>query len=508
MARRSPPAQQMMAMDGDAPDGALSPQGGPRREVFDPFVLHTSLRSLIDDPVFFAIENLFRDRQQYGRLAYEVAHQHEVVGAAFEARLAILMSKKPKFKARAKDPTPTQKDAVDFANHMVESMDWVRFIDGVIGQGLEFGFSLSEIVTRYGMWKGNLAVFLDHLAPLPQASLDTGFVSRQEFNMVNVSADARYRCFVMDPKGRITAYRQFAYNGSRERSITWEGAQMKRILHYRHRGGDGNPCGQSALYHTMSAWSSLYALERMEDAFLDTALPWLFGTYKTTAGEVRKAVHDQATDALEKAYVDAAHRFLMWGDGDLKSVAPSNENFTDHVFRRKAELEGRIWWTLLPKPLVAPSEDSDLNTRHVVQVYFKHGIKADLEEIGTLLTDLLRRILGENYSNLRPEDIPLCTWSLVTENEMRVAQSILLAALPHARSDTLGEFVHSLFDFVDPRFIAATHGESVEVKRPRRDVDDEPDSVLGDPPPKEEGEVRERVDGQTENPSGTSSTEA
>lgn len=483
---------------------AVEPVGEVRREVFDPttFNMRSSLKLLIPkDDIYWAVENQFRDRQQYGRIAYETAYRHEVVGSAFKARLALITSKKPKFKPRVRDPSQTQKDMAAFANDLVESLQWSKFVEGLIGSGWEFGFTLAEIVTRFGVWKGNDAILLDFLAILPQATLDHGFVPRAEYNDLFMERDGRYRCFELDAKGRIVAYKQFAYTNKAESIIEWRGRDMQRILHYTHRGGDGNPWGESALYHTMPAWLNMYAIERMEDAFLDTSQPWLFGTYESTAGESRPKVHDSAKAALASAHVDAAHRFLMWADGDLKSVAPSNENFTDHVFRKKNELEARIWQSLgIPKSAVAETSTSDGDNRNLIQVYFKHIIKSDLDEVGSILSDLVLRILRMNFTNIQPEDIPVCTWSLVTENEMRVAQGLLTALLPHVDSKELPTFVHSLFDFVDVEFIAKDHADSVQVKRPKPEPED-PGLTGHQPPPKEDGETRERMDGQTDNPS-------
>ncbi len=487
------------------PAPATQEVGVVKREVFDPATLRSSLKAIIpDDDLYWALENQFRDRQQYGRIAFETCYKHEVVGAAFNTRIAILTSKKPTFKVRSRDATQTQVDIAAFANHLVENIRWGKYIQGYIGQGLEFGFSLAEIVTKYGTWNNNTAILLDYLAVLPQASLDHGFVPRSEYNELFMEQDGRYRCFDFDPQGRITAYKQFAYTRNKERVIRWEGRDMQRILHFVHRGGEGNPWGESALYHTITAWLNLYAVERMEDAFLDTSQPWLFGTYKTTAGETRVKVHESAKQALENAHVDAAHRFLMWADGDLKSVAPSNENFTDHVNKKMDRLEARIWQTLLtPKSLIAETASSDGDSRNLLQVFFRNMIKADLEEIGDTTTDLVTRVLRMNFSNLQPEDIPVCTWSLVTENETRVAQSLLTAILPHINSETMPDFVHSLFDFVDPMFIAEKHADSVEMKRPRRDSNDEPNSVGGaQPPEKQPDSERTRMDGQTDTPSG------
>lgn len=491
----------------------VAPPGNVKREVIDPLTgFKSSLRSLIPKSDIYWTLVKFRDRQQYGRIAYETAYKHEVVGAAFKARIALLTSKKPLFKPRHRDATQTQQDMADFYNHLVENLHWNKYIEGYIGSGLEFGFSLGEIVTKFGTWNNSDAILLDYLAVLPQATLDHGFIPRNEYSEIHFSRDNRYRCFDLDVKGRIEAYKQFDYNGSKENVVEWRGPEMQKILHFVHGGGDGNPYGESALYHTMGAWLNLYAIERMEDAFLDTSQPWLFGTYKTQNGETRAKVHEGAKEALSKAHVDGSRRFLMWADGDLKSVAPSNENFTDHIFRKKAELEARIWQTLLvPKSIIAETSTSDGDNRSLSQVYFRNTIKSDLEEIGENLSDLCLRIARMNFTNIQSEDIPVCTWSLVTENEMRVAQGLLTALLPHVESDLLPEFAHSMFDFVDPRFIAVEHGDSVEMKRPKQEVmlkmeeqetmEDSEDMSTNQPPPKEPGEERRRLDGQTDNPS-------
>jgi hypothetical protein len=485
----------------------VAPPGQVKREVLDPMSgFRSSLRDLIPKTDLYWTLTKFRDRQQYGRIAYETAYKHEVVGTAFKARLALITSKKPTFKPRNRKPTTTQQDMADFANDLVESLHWGKFIEGYIGNGLEFGFSLAEIVTREGTWKGNDAILLDYLAVLPHATLDHGFVPRAEYSQVYYSRDNRYRCFDLDAKGRVEAYKQFDYSGTKENVIEWRGREMQKILHFVHGGGEGNPFGESALFHTMPAWLNLYAIERMEDAFLDTSQPWLFGTYTTQSGETRAKVHEGAKEALSKAHVDGARRFLMWADGDLKSVAPSNENFTDHIFRKKAELEARIWQTLLiPKSIIAETSTSDGDNRSLSQVYFRNTIKSDLEEIGDIVTDLVLRFLRWNFTNIQLEDVPVCTWSLVTENEMRVAQALLTALLPHTKSETLPDFVHSLFDFVDPKFIAETNEESVGTMRPSQEAilakETAEAETSGQPPPKEQGESRVRLDGQTDNPS-------
>ncbi len=503
------PSPESAAVRTPAPEPAEQEQSSlpassqQRTQAFDPSDLAPLRASdLIFDPIFQRLGK-WRDHQSHGRVTYDAMLQHPEVSAAFFTRLAFLKSNRPVFRPRAPDPTEKQQEIADFANFILSQLRWTKFIDGPIGQGFQYGFTLSEITTRVTRWRNKDVIALRELVQLPQATLDHGFIPREEFGELALDADPRYRCFSLDNRGRIIGIHQFAEDTTNR--VSWEGPMMESILHFKVGGGDGNPYGRSVLNSAFYPWSELYATEQIEGVHRDTSLPFLFGTYKTTNNEgiARPAVHEGVKEALEKQGPSASQRFLMWADGDLKSVAPANADFTAAAELAKKRLTRQIWKSMLvPQGMVSETEESESDMRNLVAVYFKHLLKADLAEVGLALEDLVYRLIRNNYRALDSEDLPEVRWSVVTENELRVAQALMAQAIPYTDADKLGDLLHRVAPSIfEPDMIPAKHSDSVELKRPRRDSNDEPNSVTGTPPPKEPGEVKERDDGQTENPS-------
>lgn len=492
---RTPPAESPAPAPTPLPESAST-----RVKPFDP--RESALQdvsSLIADPIYHRL-GLWRDHQSHGRVTYDVMLSHPEVSSAFHTRLAFLSANKPTFRPRAANPTPKQQEIADFSNHILSRLRWPKFIDGPIGQAFQYGFSLSEITTKVAKWRNRNMVVLDEVIQLPQATLDHGFIPREEFGDLALDADPRYRCFSLDDHGRITAIHQFGVEA--QNRVTWAGNDMRRILHFKVGGGDGNPFGRSILNSAFYPWSELYATEQIEGVHRDTSLPYLFGTYKTPNNEgiARPAVHEGILNALRKQSPAASERFLSWADGDLKSVAPANPDFTAASELAKKRSTRQLWKAMLvPQSLISESEDNSSDVRDLVAVYFKHLLKSDLAEVSLALEDFVNRLVESNYGSLDSEDYSEATWSVVTENELRVAQALMAQAIPYVDADKLGELLHRVAPAIfEADMIPAKHSDSVEAKRPRTSADPPGQSQ---PPPKQRGENKVRTDGQTENPS-------
>lgn len=477
----------------------LPPEAGPQLFTYDP-ALRRLTSATQDDPIFTAIQGAWRDRQQHGRLAYEAMAKHPEVSSAFNAWLDFITAHPPTARPKAPRPTAKQKEIADFANHILDRIDWPLFVDGCVGQGLQFGFSLTEITTEVARWRGRDYITLANLWHMPQASLDSGYVPREEYGELSLRSDPRYRCFVTDERGRIErVYQFFKGTNSSTSQVEWAGPDLERILHYRHKGGDGNPFGESIFYSAFYAWSDLYFLERIERTFLDMGLPILLISYKTVDGIPRPATHAEIKDILEKQEISGTRRVLVLPDASGTSVAPSNPNFTEHISKVKEELRLAIRKAMgLPQPLIAENFLKEADSRNIVQVFFKYTLKARLAEVGRHLDLLLARFVRANYSGLDLEDYPKTTWSIVTENEQRVFQEVFKTMMERLDSAKLGEVIHRVWGFIEADDFPLAHEDSVNVQRPLRDTNDEPNSAL--PPTKQPGAQRRRTDGQTEGP--------
>jgi hypothetical protein len=479
----------------------------PQMFAFDPS--SRRLTELTRDPIITAITNTWQDRQQHGRQPYEAMMKHPEVSSSFKAWVDFITANPPHVKPRARGPTDKQKEIAAFGNHLLARIPWPEFSNGPVAAGMEFGFSLSEISSAIVRWNSRDYVSLAAIDLLPQASLDNGYVLREELGNASLSNDPRYRCIESHDNGRVRAFHQFWWtSGRKEERITWEGPDLDRILHYVHRKGSGNPFGESILYSAFYAWQELYILEKIEGVFLDMALPVLIITYKTVDGVVRPALHDAILDTLSKQDMSGARRVLVLPDASGQSIAPSNDNFTKHIGEKKAELRKYIRKAIgMPESLLAENSETDADARNVVQVFLKHTLKARLAEIGALLEDLIARFVRANYRDLDASDFPVVQWSIVTENEVRVAQTLLAQIYPDLDVDKAPEVFARVFPFIEVDDFAKTPDRRVSVVWPKS-AGDAPPAAPGQPPRKEPGSVRRRTDGQTENPSGTTNTSA
>lgn len=514
---RSNEAATRIVPDEPAPadSGPAAPEPGEpqRSSPFDPTTRATDL--LLRDPIYAQIAiGKWRDRQARGRLEYDAMLKHPEVAAAYHSRLALIRSHKPHYKARGDDPSPTRKAIAEYSNHVVSLLDWPKFVDGPVGNAFLYGFSITEYTTRTGRWRGRTYTLPDRIVPLPQASLDTGFVPREELGELNLSADPRYNCFSFNPDGTIRAVHQYVSSSpiAPRRAATWEGDDLASVLHFKHNGGDGNPYGESILFYAYYPWADLYTVERIESVFADGSLPWVVFSYKTKDGIPNKAMHDELLTIMEEQELGAHKRTIILPDATAMSVAPSNPAATEFFAGLKKEKVNQIWRSMLvPQSVVAEAGEREADARNLIHVYFKYLIRSDLDEVAAFVDDLVRRLVRANFSNLDEEDFAEPRWSIVLDNDLRVAQGILTQIMPDIHRDKQNEVLKTLFGWWERDFIAADSKDSVAARRQELVPDEVPPGAPGTaptPPPKEPGEVRRRTDGQTDNPSTSMDTEA
>lgn len=500
---------------------APNTNGAPQPEDRDDITKHqVTLYSFLDpetrvspfnDPVAELLRtNQWRDRQQHGRLTYEEMIKHPAVRTPFEFLIAFITTIEHRFAAPQDDPSPKQKEMAEFLNAQLSRLTWSKVIDGFFGQGLEFGFSLAELETRVAPWKGRPFVQVNSLTPLPQASLDNAPITQDEFNTVYLDVDRRYTCFSFDDRGRVTAYHQ--YRGSsfeKRRQINWETRQDKlRILHYTHNGGDGNPFGESLLWPAFIPWSDLYIVERQEQVFLEHALPWITASYE--GDSAKPALHEQIKILIDRQ--DPAKRALIGNNIAWGKVTASDPDYADHLKQKKKEQRDYITRTMLmPASLYDPSaEGDDLDTRNILQVFFRFTLPAILAEIAEVMEEQFgKRLIDSNYANVESRDYPVFRFRIHLTSELRASLSLVQQLIPYVDTERLGEMAEAMIPGYLREWIAPLHDRSVsrdrpiEVPRPKGLPDTNP-SV---PPPKEEGETREdtsRPDGNIGQTSRTS----
>lgn len=484
--------------------------GPSKTSAFDPYV--AKLSYYIQNPIFTAIHGKWSDRQQHGRIAYDAMMAHGAVSGPCGALKAYLQSYKPMFKSRQSSPTERQKMLADFANAQLDRLGasgdprqgWGKVVEWFY-QGLRYGFSLAEMETVEEPWNGKPKVQINRIVPFPQASLDLGFIPKEEFGESVVAlVDPRYRCFIMDPNGRITRVVQYwrgvnAYGKlNTELQIVWEGKEMLRLLHFVHGGGEGNPFGESILFSAYRHWASLYTIELMEDAFLDTSLPYLAISYKTPDGRPSPEIHNQFLSAVTDQ--DPTKRVLALPDTTYTSVAPSNPNFTDHVEKKIHRLERHITQAIgVPMTLYAEGTGKEANTRELVSVFFTNYLPSILSEISELMTwQFAKRLIDANWTNVQDEDYPIMTFRMVQNEDLRIAMPLLQQILNLVDSDKVGEFLQAYIPGFDRDYIPDSHKQSVAAKRQPTDP---AASAKGQPPQKEVG-TRDTVrTGKSSNPS-------
>ncbi len=472
-----------------------------KMSLFDPSL---KISSLIKDPIYTAIHGKWRDRQAHGRVEYEAMLKHPAVSTPFNTLLSFIKANKPQFRVATRSPTAKQQEIADFANEQLGRLGtdgdfnqgWSKFVNAFVGQGLEFGFSLAEMETAYSKWRGKKMVQIQRILPLPQASLDSGFIPREEFGEIALAVDPRYRCFaVNDNTGKIQSVYQYWAGETATRTVTWTGDQLRYILHYTHNGGDGNPYGESHLYSAFYAWEELYTREQQEGVFMDLALPITVVSYD--ADVTSPELHGEAESAIEN--FDPVRRILIGRRITVTSVAPTNKDFVDHVTKNKAELRNYITEAMLmPKNLYTDSQNADVVARNVIQIFFKYTLPGLLEEIGSVIQNqFVRRIIDANYSHLESEDYPIITFKTQLDNDLRVAANLLVQLLPYMDSDRMGEVFESMIPGFEKEWIAKEMSKTVAEKMPVAKAM-EPAPVDGQGG-KSEGTPDTNKTGQTEN---------
>lgn len=489
----------------------LDPQGAKAR-VIDPTM--GRLSSFVDDPIFTAIHGKWRDRQARSRLAYEAMYKHPVPHTAFKFLLAVLKCYQPKFKPSVRDPSDKQKEISDFAQVQLASLGvsgdarqgYNKLIDGFIGQGLEFGFSLSEMVTEIRRWRKKAMVQIKKVRVLPQASLDAGFIPREEFGDVMLnSVDPRYRCFKMDIDGEILAYYQFyktTMTNDPMTQVSWEGNERKRILHFTHLGGDDNPFGESIFFGAYLPWTELFTREQLEAVFLDKALPLTVISYD--AETTQPAFHKQVEELWQN--YDPLNRILTARKVTPHLLTPTSDAFAKHITENKKELREQVTEAILvPKPTYGlASGTSNGDQRELIQVFFRFIVPSYLMEVAEVLQNqFARRLIDSNYNSLEPEDYPTVKFSFILDNDLRVAQQLITQILPLVDSARLGEVMSTILPWWESDWIPEDHNSSVQMQR---GLTTTPGSGDGTPPTKQPGSDRQRMDGQTGNIGGETQT--
>ena len=438
-------------------------------------------RLRLDDQRFvdYVREGKWRDRQQHGRLMYDKMYGHPGVKAPLEILLAIIKSLPAGF-------DPANADASDLEVQMAEFLDdqkdrlsllecggWTGMVDGLFGQALEFGFALCEVGTDYVNWNGRPMVQLTDFAILPQASLDHGFVPLENTGTRYAGVDPRYNCFDLSPSGRIERVYQYRKSSTSRlyqmpyanNEIVWEGDDLQRILHFKHKGGDGNPFGESILYSAFEPWSDLYIRERIEQQFLDvSSTPFL--TAERTADSPSPAASDDIKKAVKER--DFVFNVLIGTNTKFGKVTASDDAYTTHIKQIKDELKQYIAQAMLvPMPIFVESKANEQNFRDMLSVFLKFRIREILNEIEEFMTFKFgARLIRANYNNVEPGQYPRFRFRVTLDQELKDAIPLVMALMPHIDSRRLGEAMHAIAPVIRPEFISKEHKDSVGVQRP------------------------------------------
>lgn len=461
-----------------------------------------------DDPVARALDTQWKDRQQHGRLAYEMMMRHQAVRTPFEFWLAFLKSIDVSFSAPQDDPSEKQQELAAFANAQLKRVGWTSFVDGLVGNGLEFGFGLAEMSTTVERWRDRPFVQIDDVNVLPQASLDDAMQPREDLNELAGIQTPSYNCFDYDDRGNVVAVKQYATSTNND-TVEWSTPQERlRILHFKHKGGDGNPFGEPLLFTAFYHWADLYMLDRREQIFLENAFPYITARYNSDSGESRQELNKRLTTLISEQ--DPARRLLAGPVEEFGKVTASDAEFAEHIERRKRELRTAISHSMLvPMGMYHSQQGADIDTREMVQLFLKFTLPSILNEIADMMEDqFAKRLIDSNYSNVQPDDYPEFKHRLFLSNDRRIVLPFLQRVLPHVDSDRLGEMLEDMLPRFEEEWIADTHEDSVAVQRPEPEdnpnlpVDLDPPEGSDQPgtpsPDGEEGENQRRDDGETQ----------
>lgn len=505
MAKRESPMEIAPPADRES----LRPSSFRTVNIFDPSLNE----ALHNDPIAQAISGSYRKTDRHGRIAYDQMRRHAAAGNPFDTLMSILASIQVSYVAPQQEPTDIQREMADFLNSQLARLDWPQFVDGVFGQGFQYGFSLTELSTVVESWKKRPFVQIREVSPLPQASLDDShpLSSLSSTSIAESSFRPTYTCFKFGERNRVVGYHQYysaARSGGEPGGVSWTSPEDRlRILHFKHGGGDGNPFGCSLFFTAFDHWADLYLIEKMEQLILENAAPYLTATY--TGDETKPDLHDAIEVKVSEQ--DPTQRLLVGNNLTFGKVTTSDPDYVAHVERKKRELRDYISLSLLIPPSVyRETGQKDLDTRNLTQVFLKFVVPSYMNEIANFMTKQFgKRLIDSNYSNLEASDYPVMRWRFITPNDLRLVTSLLQTILPHLDSEKLGEVFSEYLPGFEPEYVARDPKKSVGVVR-QSAITEATAEVKGDgtPPPKEQGEDRERIDGETENPSGTMETSA
>lgn len=440
----------------------------------------------------------WRDRQQHGRLGYEVMLRHAAVRAPYQSVMAILESARVGYKSPVNDPSDIQKQMVEFLNDQLRE-HWDTILGGLIEPGFEFGFTVGEWQLALKEWRDRPMWQVNRIYPLPQSSLDGGDMPREEYGEVS-GMRPRYDCFDVDQHGNVIRVWQYRYGQSIlakhhiKGPITWEGEDLKNILHFKVGGRDGNPYGESILFSAFYAWQDLFDVELRERLFIqNSSVPYLTATHE---GPPSPGQTDELVTLIEQ---QDFYRLLTAGMGTkFGKVTASDPDFTQHVDLYKKQKRADIAMSILvPEGAFTTTDTNEQNLRDSVMLFVKFRIGQLFRQIEHFMYDFGRRLLDENYSFVKPHEYPVFEMQANLESDLKTATALLQQVIPYIDESRLGEAVESFTSLFRKEWIPSKHENSVEVKRPRRDSNDEPNSITGDSktaPPDRSGE---RGDGQS-----------
>jgi hypothetical protein len=510
MADRQRPTQQRSAPEEDEP--------APNQSVLTSTIANPHANISSRDSLFQHLSGgSWSGTHQHGRTVYDLMMRDTSVSGPFNLILSLLTSLDFEFRAQKADPSSREKEMVDFLNAQLVRLNlngtyrdgWTKVINGFIGQGLQYGFSLAEISTKIANWRGRPYVQLDELRTLPQRSLDNSSMfelgATIEANNGNSTGFStfNYDCFVFNDDAEVVGYVQ---NRKSDDESQWTGRETNRILHYTHGVGDGNPFGKSILWHAYYPWSDKYVAERLEQWKIENADSFLWMSYD--ADKPLPEVHNQVVEQISDS--GDGIPFLSAPNSEWGTVSILSETYSEHVLERKDELRREISnGILVPRSLFSETGEGDVDTRNLIQVFLKFRFPAIVKEICEIITwQLGKRLIDANYTNVEPQQYPVCRTQIKLDNDLRVMNSLLQQLIPYLDADRLGEFAEDMLPGMQREWFPEDHEDSVHVQRPVGEHEEEPHghdtgTDVGDsdatPPPGEPGETRQRTDGQQEN---------
>lgn len=477
--------------------------------------LDPSERLRLKDPLFAHVtEGQWRDTQQHSRVIYDLMMRDTAVSGAFNLLISAMLSVEVDYRSQNSSPSDTQQEMADFLNTQLKRINlngtyrdgWSKFVTGFIQNAFQYGFGLAEIGTEIENWDGKPMVQLTEVRTLPQPTLDEGSLFGNKDVRPDNMGVIDYTCFTFNDDGEVDGYVQ---NAGSEDTRVWENQQDKvRILHMTHRGGDGNPFGQGVLWEAYWPWADKYSVERIEQWHLENAQSIITHSYDSDRPlpEVHKEFVKQLSQTSDGVPAISSPR------AEFDTISTVDENYTDHVDAKIDRQNKAISKAVLvPETLFTETPEGDVDSRNLVQLFFKYRFPALLQEIREVLTwQLGKRLIDANYSNVEADDYPVARFKVKLDNDLRIQIPLLQQVFPYIDSDRFGEALEGLLNGFQREWVPDDHEDSVAADRPL-DIHPPQDVQIGEdgnPPPKEEGETRDRTDGTTGNVGQEVDTEA